>query len=1350
MKFIEETEAAWSAAQLAAAEREIEEQKREWEENRLAAMREEEERRVREMEEESELLTFSREDASNQVSSKLKKKLKLKRKLKGIRGHMQNAIKTRNKVKILGNQEVKMKPRKITLRKRKMLREMRKEKSYEEVEKSFGSNSEEVADNSNDSQLNNVTVNGDTDASVKSLNNCDGDSNSNFDSSDDDIPLIQKTPPSNRIDSNSPRTRSRGTVAINLWTLDVSPILPGVKPIKGSPSSGRRERLNKVKEVEKDESDEEKEKDKNKEVEVKHKDFESIKQKGNEVTKHKGDEVNKRKGNEVIKHKSNEAVKQKVNDNTKQKSTEVDKQKGHEVIKTKEVDKDQKDFHAKQKEVQNESEIEITQKESTKLLKTPNSGIKKITRSAKLYIDEKELLMLPLKRKNRKRGLNSPSSQTQSSKEKCTTKEIEETLENIVSLPDKICNVKKSDDATNFNSDTIKEKVCKVLVTDIVSSGEINKYLCNNTIDLQREEENETNAQNFENSVKINDANIINKNEDDINKSETYTETKSETSIGIHTETNIGNISEINIKTITDTNIQNKYVNEDPINNILNELKETEDDEKEKVHVIEEKNEQKEINSTDLETGCNKKEKKQKKISVKSPEFKKTPKRRIVLKFNKKRERSGNTLDSWLQKSRDFAENEKKIDNDEQSDKDIMLKIYDKDSKVQVTDKEKIVEIISDNEKRVEDISNNEKSKVGSVEKIKIESISNKYKNVKDFMDERKIMKVTFDANTTETTNKLENSTECNGGEDKEGTCSKIDNLDKVDLEQEQLLSDNFCKNKNLANDNFKCENIHKNKYEKEKQNVQSKVVKTLSVTAEEFQLLNDESSHVKDKNSLTKNKSSILKNESSVEKDEGSLVKNKNTLVKGESSYLTDVSVGKDESSFMENKNSLLEQSLVKNDNSLGIDECYDLKDEDSLLKYESSFLKEKTFLEKDESSLFNDKSSTPLLFRKVKDSSTNNENLIIESESPDDSDKLLLVKDEGESFKDRSSIKNKSIDFSDDKLDSNDESLLLCEDSLLVNEESEENLLLEESLLKEDDHECEEYANENRDVKRKDLKSTNDDKNMNSDKSEGLHNIENLQKDEILFFNKDGDENLLLEKKLLKEDDHEYKEYSKESIDVKGRELKAIENDNVNLDKSKSLHKNIENLQENILAENIDTENLQTETSHIENLDTEKIHTGNLHVNIENLSTNESSDSTNKNVQSKDDLDKNFECLHKNNDSLNEKGENIDTSDESLPRNFENLDTSDENFVTCVENLDTSDEKLVTGDENVGSDNKNLDICDKNLHVKDENFLTNNKKIHINKDLGSNDEDLQIKHLLKSEQSSNIRDKSLCMKQD
>lgn len=70
MRFIEETEAAWSAEQLAAAEAEIEQQKREWEEERLAALRLQEEVEERDKADASEeLLTYSREDAQNQVNN---------------------------------------------------------------------------------------------------------------------------------------------------------------------------------------------------------------------------------------------------------------------------------------------------------------------------------------------------------------------------------------------------------------------------------------------------------------------------------------------------------------------------------------------------------------------------------------------------------------------------------------------------------------------------------------------------------------------------------------------------------------------------------------------------------------------------------------------------------------------------------------------------------------------------------------------------------------------------------------------------------------------------------------------------------------------------------------------------------------------------------------------------------------------------------------------------------------------------------------------------------------------------------------------------------------------------------
>ncbi|XP_012528470.1 helicase domino isoform X8 [Monomorium pharaonis] len=67
MKFVEESEGAFSAAQLAAAERELEEQKKEWELDRLRALREEEERRMRLADDDEKPLTFGREDAQNQI-----------------------------------------------------------------------------------------------------------------------------------------------------------------------------------------------------------------------------------------------------------------------------------------------------------------------------------------------------------------------------------------------------------------------------------------------------------------------------------------------------------------------------------------------------------------------------------------------------------------------------------------------------------------------------------------------------------------------------------------------------------------------------------------------------------------------------------------------------------------------------------------------------------------------------------------------------------------------------------------------------------------------------------------------------------------------------------------------------------------------------------------------------------------------------------------------------------------------------------------------------------------------------------------------------------------------------------
>ena len=238
MKFIEETESAWSAEQLAAAEREIEEQKREWEKNRLAAMREEEERRARELEEENDLITFSREDATNQVSTSKNKRVnnassaKKFNKNRAMRNRQQMCNKSPrgNKImkKIIPNKypsdrSIAKAKLKRKFNRRRLTRRSAIKKDDTQTEESDNSQCSQSADDSVESHK----FNGDTDSTEndESEDQSDGESRS----------YITKTP-TNHVDTNSPRTRSRGTVAINLWTLDVSPILPGVKPVKNSPN----------------------------------------------------------------------------------------------------------------------------------------------------------------------------------------------------------------------------------------------------------------------------------------------------------------------------------------------------------------------------------------------------------------------------------------------------------------------------------------------------------------------------------------------------------------------------------------------------------------------------------------------------------------------------------------------------------------------------------------------------------------------------------------------------------------------------------------------------------------------------------------------------------------------------------------------------------------------------------------------------------------------------------------------------------------------------------------------------------------------------------------------------------
>lgn len=90
MRFVEETGGSWTAEQLRAAEAEIEQQKREWEANRLATLKKAEEDAKRAAEEENEMLTYSREDAQNQVNNRSNKRKPVNRRLLGAAKKQEN------------------------------------------------------------------------------------------------------------------------------------------------------------------------------------------------------------------------------------------------------------------------------------------------------------------------------------------------------------------------------------------------------------------------------------------------------------------------------------------------------------------------------------------------------------------------------------------------------------------------------------------------------------------------------------------------------------------------------------------------------------------------------------------------------------------------------------------------------------------------------------------------------------------------------------------------------------------------------------------------------------------------------------------------------------------------------------------------------------------------------------------------------------------------------------------------------------------------------------------------------------------------------------------------------------
>ncbi|XP_046595483.1 helicase domino isoform X1 [Neodiprion lecontei] len=221
MKFVEESEGSFSAAQLAAAERELEQQKKEWELGRLRALREEEERRMRLADDDEKPLTFGREDAQNQVNSTSNsKKLAIKK-----------TPASRRSLRKRGNRGIResseSEPETTTSESESQedqLEDSPDEESSHTESQSQEDEDEDEGDEEEEEDDGGGGGGGGGDRRSKSKSNGSSRNKSKSGRSSD----------KNKWDLNSPRTRSRGDVKINLWTLDVKPLLPGVKPVSST------------------------------------------------------------------------------------------------------------------------------------------------------------------------------------------------------------------------------------------------------------------------------------------------------------------------------------------------------------------------------------------------------------------------------------------------------------------------------------------------------------------------------------------------------------------------------------------------------------------------------------------------------------------------------------------------------------------------------------------------------------------------------------------------------------------------------------------------------------------------------------------------------------------------------------------------------------------------------------------------------------------------------------------------------------------------------------------------------------------------------------------------------------
>lgn len=299
MKFVEDMGASdWAALQLRAVDEEMENQKREWEEKQIVQRQQEELERQRAEREDNELLTYSRDDALNKVnmSSKRKSQLLGKRKANSNANDSLQGKKTNGR-EVVQNGTPKNRSLKVESPRRRSFRnlnnlddvpastpkqiklEQSKSSSLRKTNRSVsimsakstqarsasestsrssgnrramtpdGSNSEcslDVMIDSNDVNDSDSNSNHKSKAHFDTTSN-DDDTLLNEDSTMTDETIIEKDGRRNAFrdghkkTTSSPRTRSRGTVNVNLWTLDDSPIEPLKRQKNKSISENHRE-----------------------------------------------------------------------------------------------------------------------------------------------------------------------------------------------------------------------------------------------------------------------------------------------------------------------------------------------------------------------------------------------------------------------------------------------------------------------------------------------------------------------------------------------------------------------------------------------------------------------------------------------------------------------------------------------------------------------------------------------------------------------------------------------------------------------------------------------------------------------------------------------------------------------------------------------------------------------------------------------------------------------------------------------------------------------------------------------------------------------------------------------------